>query len=312
MAAARDVRSVRSPINLSKTPVESRAAAPRSPTRTTVLAGSRPFAGGDRRVARRKSFCDARARFWRAGASIEPAACARRPEVFDDRHRDGRGAGRTRAPVRERAAHVGLPARGISTEWNTRFPLEFALPDEAPADRFSACSFADPLWARGGVAAQVAMDDIYAGAPRPRPSRLRQSCGVGQDGAIITQNIDGLHQPPARLSDAVIELARQRHIRQMPVLRYALRIPPTCASKFDRTGFAPESRSGGGAIKSATISFWQAWMPEDQMRRAQEEPNCAISSWRSGRRWSSIRPPAFRALVKRRGAVLAIVNGEET
>ena len=205
---------------------------------------------------------------------------------------------------------VGFTGAGISTEcgipdfrspnspWMKHRPIDFSLFVSDPLAREEA-------WRR-----KFAMDDIYAGAAPGRGHRAFASLvASGKMGAIITQNIDGLHQAAGAPADAVIELhgngtyakclsCGMRH--ELADVRIA----------FERTGAAPECECGG-AIKSATISFGQA-MPEAQMRRAHEETELCDLFLAVGSSLVVYPAAGFPILAKRRGAVLAIVNGEET
>jgi len=205
---------------------------------------------------------------------------------------------------------TGFTGAGISTEcgvpdfrspgspWMKHRPIDFSLFVSDPLAREEA-------WRR-----KFAMDDLYAGAQPGRGHRaLAALVASGKMGAVITQNIDGLHQASGTPAHKVIELhGNGTYAKCLECgTRYEL---ADVRVGFDRTGAAPECECGG-AIKSATISFGQA-MPEDEMRRAHEETlTCdlfiAIGS-------SLVVYPAagFPALAKRNGATLVIVNGEET
>ncbi|HEU4661532.1 MAG TPA: Sir2 family NAD-dependent protein deacetylase [Pseudolabrys sp.] len=128
--------------------------------------------------------------------------------------------------------------------------------------------------------------------------------------AVITQNIDNLHQesgiPPADVVElhgnttyaVCLECAR----------RYEL---GWVRETFETTGRAPNCGACGGYIKTATISFGQA-MPEEAMRRAEDltlrcDLFLAIGS-------SLVVWPAagFPLTAKRKGAHLVIINREAT
>src|SRR5579863_2657485 len=108
---------------------------------------------------------------------------------------------------------------------------------------------------------------------RARPNRGHRAIAElmrrGSAAAVITQNIDGLHQASGIPEDRVVELhgnttyahcldCAQRY--ELEVVRLAL----------ERGGAAPVCDSCGGFLKTATISFGQA-MPPLPMRRAQSE-----------------------------------------
>jgi len=95
----------------------------------------------------------------------------------------------------------------------------------------------------------------------------------GKVGAVITQNIDGLHQASGIAEDKVIELhgnSTYAHCLDCGE-RYeldALRV------EFEREGMVHDCVACGGLIKTATISFGQA-MPAAAMARAEAEIRAA-------------------------------------
>ena len=205
---------------------------------------------------------------------------------------------------------TGFSGAGISTEcgipdfrsqnspWMKHRPIDFGLFISDPLAREEA-------WRR-----KFAMDDIYAGAAPGRGHRaFARLVAEGAMGAIITQNIDGLHQAAGAPPEKVIELHGNGTYAKCVECgrRYALEEVRT---EFERTGAAPEC-SCGGPIKSATISFGQP-MPEEAMRRAQEETEACDLFLAVGSSLVVYPAAGFPALARRRGARLAIVNREET
>ena len=117
--------------------------------------------------------------------------------------------------------------------------------------------------------------------------------------AVITQNIDGLHQAAGVPGDRVIELHGNG--------TYALCL--SCGrrhelervrARFEAGDEPPACDACGGFVKSATISFGQA-MPASALRKAQGWPFRASSS-SSAHRSSSIPPPRSRSRQTKRGA----------
>ena len=205
---------------------------------------------------------------------------------------------------------VGFTGAGISTEcgipdfrspnspWMKNRPIDFGLFVSDPLAREEA-------WRR-----KFAMDDIYAGAGPGRGHRaFARLVADSKMGAIITQNIDGLHQAAGVPADKVIELHGNGTYAKC--LDCGTRFELSDVRKdFERTGAAPQCACGG-AIKSATISFGQA-MPEGAMRRAQEETESCDLFLAVGSSLVVYPAAGFPALARRRGATLAILNGEET
>ena len=132
----------------------------------------------------------------------------------------------------------------------------------------------------------------------------------GKAVAVITQNVDNLHQDSGVPADKVIELhgnasyakcleCGERH--ELEVLKQS----------FLGKDEIPACRSCGGIVKTATISFGQS-MPDEPMRRAEEETvDCDLFLVLGS---SLVVYPAagFPLLAKRMGAQLAIVNREAT
>jgi NAD-dependent deacetylase len=215
---------------------------------------------------------------------------------------------------RVEAARVIAPftGAGISTEcgipdfrspgglWTKNRPIPF--------DEFLASQeMRDEAWRR-----RFAMDAQFSGA---KPGRghlaLASLYRTGKAPAVITQNIDNLHQSSGIAAEHVIEL----HGNNSYALcldcgtRYEL---PWVRERFFGAGeHAPACTDCGGHIKTATISFGQA-MPEREMRRAEQLAlDCdlflAVGS-------SLVVWPAagFPLLAKRNGARLVIINREAT
>ena len=126
--------------------------------------------------------------------------------------------------------------------------------------------------------------------------------------AVVTQNVDGLHQDAS--SDPVIEL---HGTNRMAACQHCWTTWPytDILARWEKGEEAPACEVCGGPIKSKTISFGQA-MPEDEMRRAgevttQSDLYIAIGS-------SLVVEPAasFPRYAKRAGASLVILNNQPT
>jgi len=133
----------------------------------------------------------------------------------------------------------------------------------------------------------------------------------GKVHAVITQNIDGLHQASGIPEEQVIELHGNTTYAKCIGCGKTFELSWVKA-KFDESGGrAPDCSACDEPVKTATISFGQA-MPEDEMRRATElaqdcELFLAIGS-------SLVVWPAagFPMMAKRCGAKLVIINREPT
>ncbi|HZU90751.1 MAG TPA: NAD-dependent protein deacylase [Stellaceae bacterium] len=149
---------------------------------------------------------------------------------------------------------------------------------------------------------------------RARPNRGHRAIAElirrGAAAAVVTQNIDGLHQASGIPEEQVVELhgnttyahcldCRERY--EIAALRLA----------FARDGEAPRCRRCGGFVKTATISFGQA-MPEAAMRRAEALALAADLFLVAGSSLVVYPAAGFPELAKYNGAKLVIVNREPT
>lgn len=206
---------------------------------------------------------------------------------------------------------VAFTGAGISTEsgvpdfrsagspWMVNKPIPFEAFVKSREARAEA-------WRR-----KFAMDDHYAGAaPNAGHRALARLVGQGRAPAIITQNIDGLHQASGVPDDRVIELhgngtyatclgCGRRH--ELAEIRPA----------FEATGEPPDCAACGGPVKSATISFGQA-MPQDKMIRAQQLALKAELFLVVGSSLVVYPAATLPVIAKRREATLIIVNREPT
>jgi len=206
---------------------------------------------------------------------------------------------------------VPFTGAGISTEcgipdfrspgglWTRNQPIPF--------DEFVASAeMRDEAWRR-----RFAMEQSFANAKPGRGHMALSSLyRAGKVPAVVTQNIDNLHQASGIAPDAVVELHGNT--------TYAACL--NCAQRYDLSWVRQKFEAGGqhapdcacgGYIKTATISFGQA-MPAEPMQRAEElSRSCdlflAIGS-------SLVVWPAagFAPMAKRNGAALVIINREPT
>ncbi|MFL5280373.1 MAG: SIR2 family NAD-dependent protein deacylase [Rhodopila sp.] len=199
---------------------------------------------------------------------------------------------------------------GISTEsgipdfrspggiWTKQVPIDFSdfmRSDEARRE----------TWRR-----RFAMEPILRQATPNRGHRaVAELIRSGKASAVITQNIDGLHQDSGIPDDKVIELhgnTTYAHCLDCGT-RYeieALRID------FEQDRIVPHCACGGW-VKTATISFGQA-MPLDEMRRAERETLLADLFIAIGSSLVVYPAAGFPELAKRNGATLAILNLQQT
>jgi len=133
---------------------------------------------------------------------------------------------------------------------------------------------------------------------------------LGKVSAVITQNVDNLHQDSGIPVDQVIELhGNATHASCLSCgVRYEL---ADLEREFRDSGRVGACNRCGGVIKSATISFGQA-MPEREMARAQDAIESCDLCIVAGSSLVVYPAASFPEYAKRRGAELAIVNREAT
>jgi NAD-dependent deacetylase len=128
--------------------------------------------------------------------------------------------------------------------------------------------------------------------------------------ALITQNIDELHQLAGHSPEKVIEV--HGTMRKVVCMSCGERAPMQAALERVRAGEEdPPCRSCGGILKSATISFGQALVPEviDRAMQCATEADLLLAVGSS----LQVYPIAGAVpLAKRAGARVVIVNAEPT
>lgn len=206
---------------------------------------------------------------------------------------------------------VPFTGAGISTEcgipdfrspggfWTKNRPIPF---DEFLSDRAAR----DESWRRRFV-----MQDSFGDAKPGRGHRaLATLRRIGKAPAIITQNIDNLHQDSGIPAADVIELHGNTSYATCLSCgkRYEL---AWVRERFEASGGHAPDCACGGFIKTATISFGQS-MPEEPMRRA-EAATLACDLFLVVGSSLVVWPAAgFPALAQRNGARLVIVNRDQT
>jgi NAD-dependent deacetylase len=128
--------------------------------------------------------------------------------------------------------------------------------------------------------------------------------------ALLTQNIDGLHQRAGSSPSLVVEI--HGTARDVTCLACGERAPMERALARVRAGEEdPPCRSCGGILKAATISFGQSLVPEDLRRAEQAARNCdlmlAVGTKLSVYPIAGVVPVGTEA-----GARVVIVNAEPT
>lgn len=219
---------------------------------------------------------------------------------------------RLKETVEDASVIVPFTGAGISTEcgipdfrspggiWTKYRPIPF--------EEFMASQEArNESWRRRFAMAE----ELGAVRPGRGHRALASLYRAGKVPAVVTQNIDNLHQDSGIAPEHVVELhGNTTYARCLDCAeRYEL---AWVRGRMDAAnGCAPDCPACGGYVKTATISFGQT-MPDAAMQRAQDLTlSCdlflAIGS-------SLVVWPAagFPLLAKRNGAQLVIVNREPT
>lgn len=206
---------------------------------------------------------------------------------------------------------VPFTGAGISTEcgipdfrspgglWTKNQPIPF--------DAFMASGETrNEAWRRRFV-----MEESFAKAKPGRGHRALASLyRAGKVPALVTQNIDNLHQASGISPQHVIEL----HGNTTYALclecseRYEL---SWVRQKFEANGQHAPDCTCGGYIKTATVSFGQA-MPPDAMQRAEELTKSCDLFLAVGSSLVVWPAAGFPLMAKRNGAALVIINREPT
>jgi NAD-dependent deacetylase len=213
--------------------------------------------------------------------------------------------------IAEASVIVPFTGAGISTEcgipdfrspgglWSRNRPIPF--------DEFVASTDArNEAWRR-----RFAMEPTFAAARPGRGHRALASLyGAGKIPAVVTQNIDNLHQVSGFAGEHVVELHGNTTYARCIGCReaYSLSWVKQC---FDTTGSAPDCTACDEPVKTATISFGQA-MPEDAMRRATELAQSCDLFMAIGSSLVVWPAAGFPLLAKNSGARLVIINNEPT
>lgn len=213
--------------------------------------------------------------------------------------------------IREAARVAIFTGAGISTEsgipdfrspggiWTRHAPIDFSEFMASEAARREA-------WRR-----RFAMDGTLRQAKPNRGHRaVAELVRRGKASAVITQNIDGLHQASGIPEEQVIELHGNSTYARCLDCAKRHEIGPLRLA-FERDERPPRCDDCGGIVKTATISFGQS-MPEKAMHRAEAETRAADLFIVLGSSLVVYPAAGFPELAKRQGASLVILNREAT
>lgn len=206
---------------------------------------------------------------------------------------------------------VPFTGAGISTEsgipdfrspgglWSRNRPIPF--------DEYMA----DPEARRESWRRRFNIETTFASA---KPGRghlaLASLYRTGKVPALITQNIDNLHQASGVAPQDVVELHGNTTYATCLDCGERHELGPI-RDKFEGNGEELPDCDCGGIVKTATISFGQP-MPEDAMRRAQQLASACDLFLAVGSSLVVWPAAGIPLLAKRSGARLVIINREPT
>ncbi len=218
-----------------------------------------------------------------------------------------------RAWLREARRIVVLTGAGISTD--------SGIPD-----------FRGPqgVWTRNPAAEKMATLQHYVADPEVRKRAWRARIETflvqrepnaghlalvelersGRLDTLVTQNVDGLHHRAGTSADKLIEI--HGTVRDVVCLECGDRQPMAHAVQRLEAGEEdPDCRLCGGILKSATISFGQALVPED-LDRAQEAALRSDLLLAAGTTLGVFPIAGMVPIARQAGARIVIVNAEAT
>jgi NAD-dependent deacetylase len=206
---------------------------------------------------------------------------------------------------------VAFTGAGISTEsgipdfrspggiWTKYQPIYFD-------DFMSSDEMRRESWRR-----KFATDEVMLKAePNAGHRALARLVEEGRMSAIITQNVDGLHERSGVPRTKIIELHGNATYASCLDCGHRHELAPIRKAFLDG-GKLPLCEKCDGIVKTATISFGQQ-MPEIQMARAQDETMGCDLFMVLGSSLVVYPAAGFPRIAKRKGAKLAILNRDPT
>ena len=189
----------------------------------------------------------------------------------------------------------GIPDfRGPDGVWKTRRPVLYDdfLSSETARVEYWEWKQEGRIWSRDAV-----------------PNATHHACAqleeAGRLEAVVTQNVDGLHEKAGVSRDRLVELHGTD--ARVTCLTCEKEAPLEGSfTSFETTGRAPTCTCGG-FLKPATISFGQALRPDDLERAARAADGCDLAV--SLGSTLSVHPAAgFPLMAARRGVPYVVIN----
>lgn len=163
------------------------------------------------------------------------------------------------------STNSGIPDfRGPNGLWSRRQPVyykEFLASDEKRKEYWEYKLEGYPLFANA--------------KPNETHFAIAKLERLGRVQAVVTQNIDGLHQAAGSSAERVVEIHGTNRLIEC-VGCGATSDPAPAMAKFERTRQVPTCDACGGWLKAATISFGQPLKPEVIERAFAEAQRCDL------------------------------------
>lgn len=158
---------------------------------------------------------------------------------------------------------------------------------------------------------KFAMEGSFSAAEPNRGHRaVEKLIRAGRASAVITQNVDGLHQASGIPDEKVIELHGNSTYARCLDCGARHELDPI-REAFQKDETLPACTFCAGIVKTATISFGQS-MPVDEMRRAEQEALAADLFIVLGSSLVVYPAAGFPRIAHQNGAGLVILNREPT
>jgi NAD-dependent deacetylase len=226
---------------------------------------------------------------------------------------DGDQLDQLAALLRDADQIVVLTGAGISTESGIpdfRGPQGVWTKNPAAERKATIQHYVSDADHRRQVWRDRAASEIYAGSPNSGHVALAELEQRARLHTLVTQNVDGLHQSAGSSPGLVIEIHGTVHA--VKCLACGWRGPMSDTLDRVRAGDDdPACLECGGMLKSATISFGENLVPEDLVR-AQRAAEGADVFLAIGTSLGVYPAAALPEHALRAGAVLAVLNGEQT
>lgn len=220
---------------------------------------------------------------------------------------------------RERLREMIESAQRVAIFTGAGISTESGIPDfRSPGGVWSRMS---PIYFQEFVSSEAKRREAWerafagrAGWTGREPNAGHYACArlvaSGKAQALITQNVDNLHQNAGVPANQVIEL--HGNASYATCLECGLRHElADLKTLYQATGDLPCCRACGGIVKTATISFGQS-MPEEPMARAKAEALACDLFLVLGSSLVVYPAAGFPLMAKDNGAELVIVNREPT